>query len=97
MQDSLNDWSATSLGTPVLAEKLLGLYRIEGLEGFMDVPYGFAALAWNAVGDVEKARGYAEKAKEAILLKDGAWTANMKIWEEVLEDSKRHWSFNRRV
>ncbi|KAF2704636.1 SET domain-containing protein [Pleomassaria siparia CBS 279.74] len=97
MQASLNDWSVTSDGTPKLAEELLQLYRQEGLEGFMDVPYGFAALAYNAVGNSKKAVTYAEKAEEAILMKDGVWSPNLRIWEEVMGNAKGHWSYKRRT
>lgn len=80
-----------------MAEELLQLHRDEGLEGFMDVAYGFAALAYSAVGDEAGAIKYAEKAKEAILMKDGAWSANLRIWEELLENVKSHWSWRRRL
>lgn len=63
----------------------------------MDVAYGFAALAYSAVGDPEKAAEYAEKAKEAIEMKDGMWTENWKIWEELIGDVQGHWSWKRRV
>lgn len=96
MQKSLNDWSDTSSGSPKLAEKLLQLYRKEGLEGFQDVPYGFAALAYNAVGDTKKASRYAELAQELILMKDGPWTPNLQLWKELLKDPKQHWSYRRR-
>jgi hypothetical protein len=96
MQNALNDWSPSSLGTPKLAEKMLQLYRDEGLEGFMDIPYGFASLAYNAVGDSKKAEKYAKRAKEAILMKDGKWSPNFRIWVELLGDSKGHWSYKRR-
>ncbi|PVH95960.1 SET domain-containing protein [Periconia macrospinosa] len=97
MQAALNDWSSTSKGSPQLAEQLLQMYRDEGLEGFMDVPYGFAALAWNAVGRADKALEYAALAKEAVLLKDwkGA-SGSLNIWEELLEDCRTHWSWNLR-
>ncbi|KAF2656577.1 SET domain-containing protein [Lophiostoma macrostomum CBS 122681] len=97
MQDSLNDWSATSTGSPKLAEKLLQLYRKEGLEGFLDIPYGFAALAYNAVGNSKEAEKYANLAREAILMKDGPWTPNLQLWNELLKDSKKHWSYRRRL
>lgn len=80
-----------------MAEELLDLHRNEGLEGFMDIAYGFAALAYSAVGDEGQARKYAEKAKEAILMKDGKWSENYKIWEEMLGNVKAHWSWRRRV
>jgi hypothetical protein len=96
IQSSLNDWSASSTGSSKLAEKMIQLYRKEGLEGFLDIPYGFAALAYNAAGNVKKAGYYAQQAKDAILMKDGPWTSNMAIWEELLKDPKKHWSYNRR-
>jgi hypothetical protein len=97
LQAQLNDWSASSTGSPALAEQLLQLHRDEGLEGFMDVAYGFAALAYNAAGDEEIAVEYAQKAKQAVLMKDGRWSANLKIWEELLSDVRGHWSWRRRV
>ncbi|OAK99029.1 hypothetical protein IQ06DRAFT_225694, partial [Phaeosphaeriaceae sp. SRC1lsM3a] len=97
IQAELNDWSETSPGSPELAELLLRMYRDEGLEGFMDVPYGFAALAYNAAGDDVGAVKYATKAKEAVLMKDGRWSANLRIWEEMLADVRGHWSWRRRL
>lgn len=97
MQSSLNDWSPSSIGSPELAEELLDSYRNEGLEGFMDIPYGFAALAFNAAGDGTKAVEYAQKAEELIMLKDGEWSPNLRIWKELLRDPRAHWSFGRRL
>jgi hypothetical protein len=80
---------------------LLTLYEQEGLQGFMDIPYGFAALAYSAVGDGQGARAYAEKAKRAVLMKDGRWSENLRIWEGMLEEEgegvEGHWSWRRRV
>lgn len=73
------------------------MHRDEGLEGFMDMAYGFAALAYNAAGESKKAVRFAEKAKEAILMKDGKWAPNLQLWNEVLADPKKHWSYRRRV
>ncbi|KAF2032539.1 hypothetical protein EK21DRAFT_60596, partial [Setomelanomma holmii] len=97
LQSQLNDWSPTSIGSPALAEELLQLHRDEGLEGFMDVAYGFTALAYSAVGEDEKAVEFAEKAGEAVLMKDGRWSDNLRIWEEMLGDVKGHWSWARRL
>jgi hypothetical protein len=80
-----------------MAEELLTLYRDEGLQGFMDMAYGFAALAYSAVGNAEKAVYYAKEAQEAILMKDGLWTKNWKIWEELIADVEGHWSWRRRL
>jgi hypothetical protein len=97
LQDLLNDWSSTSIGSPEMAEKLLTLYRDEGLEGFMDMAYGFAALAYSAVGDATKAIMYAKKAREAILIKDGKWASNLEIWDSLIADLRGHWSWRRRL
>ncbi|KAF2447878.1 SET domain-containing protein [Karstenula rhodostoma CBS 690.94] len=99
LQSVLNDWSPSTVGSPgpQLAEQWLEFYRDEGLEGFMDVPYGFAALAYNAVGDEETAVEYARRAEELILLKDGKWAPNLKIMRELLRDPRGHWSFGRRL
>lgn len=97
LQQSLNDWSASSTGSPEQAHELLQLYHEEGLEGFLDIPDGFAALAYNAVGNDQKASEHAEKARETILLKDWQWTPNLKLWDEMLKDPKKHWSFRRRL
>ncbi|KAF2469913.1 uncharacterized protein BDR25DRAFT_227634 [Lindgomyces ingoldianus] len=96
MESALNDWSVTSSGSPELAEKMLQLYRKEGLEGFLDIPYGFAALAYNAVGNSKQAVKYAKLAQEVIMMKDGPWTPNMQIWNNLLQDPRNHWSFKRR-
>ncbi|KAE8870064.1 hypothetical protein PTNB29_00408 [Pyrenophora teres f. teres] len=98
IQSQLNDWSATSpAASPstslALVDELMGLYRSEGLEGFMDLAYGYAALAYSAVGDRDMALRYAELAKEAILLKDGKWVANFGVWEELIGNVDGHWSW----
>jgi hypothetical protein len=73
------------------------LHRDEGLEGFMDMAYGFAALAYSAVGDEEGAVEYARRARQAVLMKDGRWSGNLRIWEEMLRGVRGHWSWKRRV
>ncbi|KAG9186810.1 hypothetical protein G6011_09918 [Alternaria panax] len=97
LEAELNDWSLTSLGSTAMAEELLVLYREEGLEGFMDMAYGFVALAYSAVGDRKKALEYANKAQEAVEMKDGTWTTNWKVWEEFRRNVEGHWSWRRRV
>ena len=97
MQAQLNDWSSSSSASPEMAEELIGVYVEEGLEGFLDVPYGFAALACNAVGRAEDARTWATKAIGAVLLKDGKSANALRIWESLLGDTEGHWSWRRRL
>lgn len=96
MQKSLNDWSAQSRATPKMAERLLKIYRKEGLEGFLDIPYGFAALAYNAVGNSKQAREYSERAIETTLMKDGPWNPNLGMLRDLVRAPEKHWSFGQR-
>ncbi|KAF3005616.1 hypothetical protein E8E13_002502 [Curvularia kusanoi] len=96
LQNELGNWGAGSRGSPEMAERLVELYMQEGLEGFLDVPFGHAALACNAVGDVEGAMRWAERARRAVLGKDGRDAAALRVWREVLRDARRHWSYKRR-
>ncbi|KAJ4380459.1 hypothetical protein N0V86_003814 [Didymella sp. IMI 355093] len=97
IQAQLNDWSGVSQATPEMALRLVEMYEEEGLQGFLDVPYGFAALAFNAVGRSEEARAWAGKARDAILRKDGRGADALRIWESLLGDAEMHWSYMRRV
>ncbi|KAF2622128.1 SET domain-containing protein [Macroventuria anomochaeta] len=97
LQGQLNDWSAASRAGPEMAEELVQMYVQEGLEGFLDVPFGFAALACNAVGTVEEARVWAAKARSAVLMKDGKGADALRIWNSLLSDAEGHWSFRRRL
>lgn len=93
----LNDWSADSRASPEMAEEMVRLYVEEGLEGFLDVPFGFAALACNAVGRIEEARAWAAKARSAVLMKDGKGADALRIWDSLLGDTEGHWSYRRRL
>ncbi|KAH6614806.1 hypothetical protein C7974DRAFT_379744 [Boeremia exigua] len=97
LQAQLNDWSGKSEATPAMAAELVRMYVDEGLEGFLDVPFGFAALAWNAVGQTGEARVWAAKAKRAVLRKDGEGAEALRIWDSLLADAEAHWSYKRRL
>jgi hypothetical protein len=97
LQAQLNDWSSSSSASPAMAEKLLQMYKDEGLDGFVDIPYGFTALSYNAVGEIEEAKKYALLARESVLLKDGKNAGSLGIWREIIEGAEKHWSYRRRV
>ncbi|KAH9870272.1 hypothetical protein IAQ61_005745 [Plenodomus lingam] len=98
LQSHLNDYTPSSPATPSMAEHLLRLHHEQGLEGFMDMAYGFAALTYSSFGEESKAREYAARAKRAIEMKDGVWSANWRVWEAVRREGvKGHWSWRRRV
>ena len=93
LQQTLNDWNEDSTGSPKKAEKLIQLYRKEGLEGFLDIAYGYAALAYNAVGDAAKANKFAKLAAEALNFKEGPNGRDMEMWKELTANPKHHWSW----
>lgn len=75
------------------AEQLVQLYEAEGLQGFMDLAYGHAALTYNGVGSLRGAKKYAGLAAEATWLKYG-FDANGKTkveeWEAFASDPMGH-------
>lgn len=97
LQTQMNDWGPGSEASTAVAERLVRVFVQEGLEGFLDVPYGFAALAWNAVGEAGEARRWAAEAKRAVLMKDGRGSDALKIWESLLSDAEGHWSYRQRL
>jgi len=66
------------------------------LDGFLDVPYGHATLAYNAVGDVKNARVYARLARLAVELKDGVGVGDWNLWKRMEVAPKEHWSWRKR-
>lgn len=96
LEAHLNDWTPSSLASPAMADQLIELYEQEGLQGFLDVPFGHRALAANAVGDVDGARVWAERARREVVGKDGKGAVAVGVWEGVLGDAGGHWSFGRR-
>ena len=78
------------------AEELISLYKDEGLDGFLDVPYGHATLMYNAAGDEEGARKYARLARDAVGLKEGEGQGDWNFWTRMEGAPKKHWSWKRR-
>ena len=97
LEAHLNDWTPSSPASPAMADQLIELYEQEGLQGFLDVPYGHRALAANAVGDLERARMWAERARREVVGKDGKEAVAVGVWEGVVGDAGGHWSFGQRV
>ncbi|KAF2856439.1 SET domain-containing protein [Plenodomus tracheiphilus IPT5] len=103
VQANLNTYppSPSSPTSPALIQQLLDLHVSEGLEGFMDIAYGFAALTYSSFGDADRAREYVEKAKRAVEMKDGVWSVNWGVWEGMLDEGRGgvrgHWSWGVRT
>jgi hypothetical protein len=96
LQQILGDWNPESEATPKKAKKLIQLYEEEGLEGFLDTAYGYAALTYNAVGDARGAKKYAGLAADAIALREGPGAPDFRTWKEMIENPEGHWSWRRR-
>jgi hypothetical protein len=105
LEAELGDWDTNTSEIDVWAytekaERLVELYAILHLEGFVNTAYGHAALTYNSLGDSGKAAMYARKALEAAKLRHGPADLGSRavtVWEEFLEEGAwAHWSWNRR-
>ncbi|KIW10147.1 hypothetical protein PV08_11108 [Exophiala spinifera] len=81
------------------AEYVIQLHNEEGLEGFLDTPFGHAALAYAGLKQEKPAMLYAKKALKALRLRFGpAGGANAEVWEGILRDGiRKHWSWGKRL
>jgi hypothetical protein len=77
--------------------ELIELHEKEGLQGFMDEAYGYAAVAYNAVGDRDTAVKYAGMAFEAVRLRHGPGGKDLLMWQAFQKDSTGHWSWRRKL
>ncbi|KAJ9501435.1 hypothetical protein H2202_003229 [Exophiala xenobiotica] len=96
LQSSLGNWKPESTASVKKAEELIRLYKQEGLDGFLDTAYGYAALTYNAVGSVRGAKKYAKLAAEAAAMKYGPSHSDVNVWKELERDPQGHVSWRRR-
>jgi hypothetical protein len=100
LQWALGQWTSNSTATVKKAERLVQLYKEEGLDAFLDEPYGHAALTYNAVGDAQGASKYAKLAAEGTWLKYGwekGWgLEKVREWEEMGRNPEGHSSWRKR-
>jgi len=98
LQASLGDWSAESKASVAQAERLVKLYQDQGLDGYLDPAYCYAALMYSSVGSVKGARKYVDLAVEAIELRlaSDANQEDLRVWKEMRRDPSRHWSWKAR-
>ncbi|KAF2802850.1 uncharacterized protein BDZ99DRAFT_354000, partial [Mytilinidion resinicola] len=72
------------------------LFEEQGLEGFLDVPHGHAAMAYSAVCNAEEAARHAKLAAEILAVKLAPTVPGVAEWEEMAADVKAHWSWGKR-
>jgi hypothetical protein len=97
LQSALGDWGNPSAASREDAVELIRLYKSYGLDSFLDMPYGFAALTYNSFGDSRRAVRYARLAAEAVKMKDGPGAADFGLWQSIMEDPDGHWSWKYRM
>ena len=88
------------MGSPSISEKLIELYEEEELHAAKGTGHMFAALAYNAVGDMNKAREHAEMAIKAGLVNGGrpnGEAADKSERRSLLDWPEGHWSFSART
>lgn len=96
LQSSLGDWEVGSTATVKQAETLIRIYKEEGLDGFLDTAYAYAALTYNAVGSVRGTKKYAKLTAEAVALKYGPSASDLVMWKELETNPHSHSSWRRR-
>lgn len=79
-----------------LAELLVSLAEIEGLDAVMLQPYRAAALEWNALGDPSKAKYYAALAIEYGINSFGSQNPMVRDMQGLMKDPELHWSWRLR-
>ncbi|KAI0805880.1 hypothetical protein GGR55DRAFT_690250 [Xylaria sp. FL0064] len=91
----LGAYSAFSLATPATAERLISLYRREGLKNRIQEAHFRAAVEWIGVGDIEKASEHATLCIKYGRLFKGPDRPFIKKMEQLLEipTSHPHWIF----
>jgi hypothetical protein len=70
------------------------VYQEEGLDVFLDIAYGNAALAYNAIDDVEESVRYARRVLKILELKWELDEQERLRWREFVAEPKRHWSWS---
>jgi len=97
LQSSLGNWAEPAAATREDAQELIQLYKSHGLDSFLDLPYGFAALTYNSFGDSRRAVRYARLAGEAVNMKNGPGAADFNLWESIAKEPESHWSWRYRT
>ncbi|EGF99276.1 uncharacterized protein MELLADRAFT_94773 [Melampsora larici-populina 98AG31] len=79
----LDDWTSASEATPTMAEYAITLHMLERLDVIMFNAYLRASLAYNAVGNLEKAKMHASLALASGLVSSGPkwidWADTLKL------------------
>ena len=95
LERALSEWQP---GTGVDdAFKLVRLYQEEGLDGFLDTAYAHVALAYNSLGNAQRAKEYAKLTIDAMILADAITPSQRKMWKEFMDRPQEHWSWQRRM
>lgn len=76
------------------------LYDEEKLDSSKPMSYVFAALAYNAVGDVEKAKDFATRSLESGMINRGVEggfgpgaNTDVEDMRHLMRDAKSHWTY----
>jgi hypothetical protein len=96
LHTSLSDWTSTSETRPKQALNLISLYEKEHLHAAIGTGHMFAAFAYNAVGEIQKAVTHAKKALEAGMVSSGSVVNDEKEMVKLIAGPKAHWTYMRR-
>ncbi|KAH9814617.1 hypothetical protein DFH28DRAFT_1167196 [Melampsora americana] len=89
---NFNDNSKANLD---MADRLIQLYREERFDDRMAEAYTLVTMTYNSFGVIEEVKKYAQLARSAGLLVAGPAWSELPAIEDMQEDPRRHWTYNR--
>lgn len=96
LQAALSNWTPASAASVKKAERLVKVYQDEGLDGYIDPAYCYAALTYNSVGSSRGAQKYIKLALEANKLRLGPTAPDLGACNGMAENPEGHWSWRLR-
>jgi hypothetical protein len=97
LQETLNDWTASSTATPAIAELLVTLHKQERLDASLATAYQHAAEVYSSFGMEWEAVKYASLSMEMSMLDKGFSDPDVRDMKKMAKQPEMTWSWNKRV
>jgi hypothetical protein len=97
LQETLNDWTASSSATPAIAELLVSLYKQERLDASLATAHQHAAEVYSSFGMKWEAARYARLSVEMSLLDKGFNDRDVRDMQKMAREPEMTWSWKKRV
>lgn len=97
LQKDLDDYSSASAANPEKAERLVNLFKAEGLVTRMVEAYYRAAVEYNGIGSAEEAIRFAKLCIEEGEVLESSIRPFMNNMRELVRDPSAHWTWRFRL